>query len=657
MADTNPILQAARERVEQITAGVPSPTSNIVPGSRVKTIQEAISASTSTIDTAREQAEKGLETGTRATKTIQDAIRQSTESAQTMKRAELSAELNTQNANIKLLEAAGGTEEQVRLMGKLKEDNQRVEELIDQRTDILNDEFTGIQIIDNIINGFRVDRTQLELSSARSEQKQTLGAINSISNAQESFARTNAIAKATLNSSVIEANDKALAAEGQAKAAEQELKNLNTNAQLLGRVMTADAQSVSNLVQGFRLENEAEELELAKERRALEREQMAITREKLPLQLAEAETRLETSTLALEDAKGLTPERRLAMEANYMSDVKSYNDLVNLQKQQTTDVQRGEMILFGPDHIPTERESITDALQPARQNTEIGKKFARLQELGGSVDGSLGTSPFEAKETIKLVAPDGNIPRSPAIELLDTFTQLQTDRYKQEGAKIPETIEEVRKDYNDGAKAYLSIKEASIVKGDTTNPYHSIPFGTLAETSTAIKQSPLYQKILKPMGMKEMDPERIMEATTTAVRSNNITVAEATRGIETIFETAAAYNNSFMGGFKRVGLPNQETYKVRFPRGRLELGATRSVISGGPLSGELIPDLDIIVKPIETGEGPSEEFIIPLPNILGGDTITVDLMDSSEVQHALVLMLSSTPPPAIETDTIPTVSQ
>lgn len=621
MATNNPILTAAQ-------SSIVAPSS-----SRLAAVEEALTASTTRISESIASLESGQAKTRGLTNVIADSIADLTSAAQITKLASDTASLQAQNKTIAAFEASGGAEVQAQQMATLKEDNARVASLLNDRQAILSEEFTGIELIDGIIGQFRTVQTDLEINAASQQLAQTQQEIAGVHAATESFAATNALTKKTLNKGVIQANYNALAAEGAIKAAEAQLSGINSNASAMARLVQADAQGVSNLVQSFRLEGEVEERALKRERIAFQREQMAFSREKWKVELPAAQIALEKATLALGDSESFTPERRSALRANALAATKRHNDLVETENQLVSAVQNGQALAGTPIE---ERETIVFGL---KQSGAVGDKYARLQELGGSPDLILGADPAEAVESLQLIAPSGNITETPGITALRSITELQAAVYAAAG-KVPKDDETLAADFNATAQAYADSKAANIVTGDATNPYQAAPMGVLMDSFESIKQSELYQKVLKPLQMHETDPQKILDAAVSGVRSKTVSPEAAARGIETIFEAAALYNNTMSGGFRRVGLPNQISYNAQ-----IEAPLTNMAVLG--IGIESVPDLALFgvtaalpgVSISERGEVLAES----IAKTAALRTQIVDLMDGTAVQKAVVKLLSSLP--------------
>jgi hypothetical protein len=149
--------------------------------------------------------------------------------------------------------------------------------------------------------------------------------------------------------------------------------------------------------------------------------------------------------------------------------------------------------------------------------------------------------------------------------------------------------------------------------------------------------------------MREVDPQRILDAAIAGVRANSLSPEAAASGVETIFEAAALYNNTMFGGFRRVGLDNQVTYNTQIKRPatlveQLKVGAKAGLGLFGPIATPqaiIGAGLEVITgKPTEFTEAQLEKQRAGLAK-----TFSVDMMDGTRVQEAIVRLLTSTKPP------------
>ncbi len=225
-SNPNPVLnQAERNAVVNTPKTASAPVSSMPASSKLKAVEEALAISTARTVSNVQALEEGLEQSQIATDVIEASIDDITAATQIAATAEDNANLQAQNATIAAFEVSGGTDAQVAMMTTLTEDANRVAALLDEKQDIVDDEFTGIQLIDSIINDLRSIQLDTEIDAAEAQQNQTIRQITNTAAATESFARENALTKKTLNEGVLEANFKSIAAAGDIKLARCERAN------------------------------------------------------------------------------------------------------------------------------------------------------------------------------------------------------------------------------------------------------------------------------------------------------------------------------------------------------------------------------------------------------------------------------------------------
>lgn len=644
--NTNPIL----DQIDRNTAAIdtaPVDTAPISPAAStappapasdsLAAVQEALDISSARIVSNVRALEANVGKTQVATDVITSAISDISSANQIIATAKSNADMQAQNATIDAFEASGGREAQVALTRRLAEDEDRLETLLDERSDILDDEFTGIQIIDGIINEFRSFQTDLEIGAAQGQRNQTVSQIANSTAATESFAKVNAITRKTINEGTIEANLKGMTAASRQEAAKVELENMHSNSSAMAVLINAGKDAVSNLIQSFRLEGEAEQRVVQRETHAFRREKMANDREIWIEGREQREVSLESARLNLEKVKATNPSAIPAAIARNDSAVKAHADNLALEEQIVDSVQRAQSLAGVPIEL---RETVIFKLN----NPNTRDKYVRLQEIGGVPRPVLGLTPADAQENISAIDESGTGTQTAGTKLLKQVMDLQLEKYRQPTVVIPKDIEGRKTDFNNTAKQFTDILAADIKTGDASNPYSAPPMSVLTDKAAVIN-TPLYQKVLKAKNMQETNPQSIMDAALEGVFAKVITPEEAAAGIEAVFEAAAAHNNVFQGGFERVGLPSQTTYNVKLDR--------------VPTIFETLKALPVLANPftlpskIIASEAVGErEFI----ESQVGAFVTVDLMSETDIQQAIAIIMSTARPipvpTAAELDTV-----
>jgi len=619
MAIDNPILLAANSDA----AGA-----DITANSTLKAVEEALAVSAVSTEELRAQTKKDVTATKEATSILTSAVGDLTSANKITERARLNADLQEQSANVAVLETGGGHENQVKLLSTLREDSEDVEALLNEKTDIMNDDITGVFPLDLIINAIRTVPTSVQLKNKQKELAATRQQISDITGAQEAFASVNAHTKKTLTEGVIEANMKRISAEGKILATEQELKNMHANAIAMTALADADKTSVANRLAVFRLEGEAEVRALKPEDQAFRREQMKFKREQWLTQKATAEINLEAAQLRLADAKDSTPERRNAAKSQLNAVVKKNSDALLFQEDAVNAVHRSQSVVGLPLETP-------ETIMFKMFNGPTQEKYVRMHELGASAKPVLGLSPFEATSNLRLIDSSGVAPKTKYTRLLDTAAQIQLDRYTDANVKIPKDRTQIETDYNQAAGDMMLLHTSEIKQGDDSNPLHAPPFETLA-AKRSVSETALYQKVLKAKGMVETNAQTIVDSALAGVLAKSITMEEAAEGIEAIYDAAALHNNEDMGGFERVGLPSQTTYNVKLDK---DVTAFDVLSAGGSLlAGTAIDKLTAGIPGLLTGETATKAGIF---KAAAADFIAVDLMDITSIKQLLVVNRAS----------------
>jgi len=613
------------------------------PTTSIDDITKAIAESTARTVSTIQQSEVGIKETQTAMDVITASISDITAATQITVKARDNADLQAQTATIEAFEIAGGADAQAALISQLTEDNKRVEDILSERVALASTDRgdPGIGIIDNALNKFTLKLTDTRLAAAQAKLANTERQVNNTAASTESIARVNALTKATLNEGTVAANYRIIGAEGDVKAAEQQIKNIHANASVMAAMETASARNVANRVQLFRIEGEVEQRKFAEKQLAFQSEKMEQARKEWEVSLPAARVAAEAAALRLETAKLTNPGDINAAITNNAATIKKFNDVLTIEKQLGDAGQSGQSAA-GLAIEPRER-IIFGLNQPGA----TGAKYRKLLEIGSSIQPVLGSTPFEASETLSIVAPSGNFDSTPATRLLDRVATVQVEKYRKDG--VPKDDAVIKSDYNTIASDLAKTAASGITAGDTTNMYQAPPM-TVLETRAAVADSTLYKRVLSPMAMKETNPQRIMEAAIAGIRSNSISPDEATAGIVTIFTAAVDYNNTMFGGFRRVGLPNQETYKAvlfREPTSFERLKVTTGVIL------DIIGPIGVIKTATKATKGTEAAVASAVASAVEGllKTTIVDFMDRTEVSNHIIKLMSTFPKEQVVTPT------
>lgn len=631
MAQVNPILNQVRQQSASTALQTATPSDISLEldkdtpptSSSLKAVQDAIAASTESSIAAIEQSKKAVQESDTLFSIIRDSIAGVAKANQTIQLTKDNADLAAQNATIESFELGGGIDLQAQLAANLREESQRVDDLLDKRTAIMNDEHTGITIIDAVINEFRALQTDIELEGAQAEVNATTARIRNSAAATEAFALQNSLTKKSINQATIEANQRKIAEEAKLKLTEVELDTLNANSKMLAQIHAANQQQVQNLLTVYRLEGEAEQRELQREKIAHNRLEMQEQVKQWKESSKARAVALEQAELNLEKSKVLSPTQQAQAELNLakaQKDIKEQaateDNLVqavhNAQAALGVAIEPREVILFGLRS------------NKAKYNTLLDIGAAPVEDI------RFGSSPAEAKVTLTEASPSGNFKSTKITKLLDAIDSATEIKFSTPDAtgqipKRPKNQAEATAAYNQVAKEFMAAKAANITAGDSSNPYQAPAF-TILENTSEVARTALYQKILKVKQYKETVPQTIVDAALAGVKSKEITIEQAAEGIEAIFDMAALINNTQDGGFRRIGLDNQVSYTTMIKR---------------PPS--FFEELKASTSPRRSFEAfglttPKTEGLFPRA------AESINLMDRTQVKNLLVQLMASAPP-------------
>lgn len=526
---------------------------------QIALVRQALAEAGSSIQEAKSKQRASVDKTESMSDQIVNSINNSTLAKQTIARTTLTADMQTQNANLDILEATGGRAAQIERLTELTKDEEQVDFYTKRHGEIMKREHTGLAPIDFFINAFGSIGNSVMLGQAKNERNQTLNEITNIGAATDTVFRTNAHTKKAITEDSIAANLSQIASENAVAASEQSIKNTFNNSRAMAELIGMDNQQVSNRLQSVRLSMEEDQMELTRERHKLSIEQLKFQQEEFKVRLPQMQVNLESSRLALEEARALNPSKVPAMEANYLQQKREVDDLVALQNQQVTMVQRGQASVLGESGIEP-RETI---IANINRGGAMGAKYEQYRNIGSTPDAVLGGTPAEAAQVLSTIDPENRAPKTKYSELLSQIKLKQTSNYQAAAAKglaIPNDPAQIASDFNNTAKSYMKEFASNIMPG-IANPYSAPPMESLAP-ALENKNIALYNKVIKPLNLTEATPQVIIDSAVAGIQSKRITPEQAASGIAAMYSTAAAMNNTMNGGFNRVGLPSQLSYNT-----------------------------------------------------------------------------------------------
>ncbi len=617
MTQINPILEQALQ--QEIATEQQEASSQ----TKLSAVEDALKASSIQREEDRQSLKKGAARVEKLTEDIMPALQDITTAEQMTGKLEDTAELTKQNADIAILEASGGHENQVSLMAELTERGQAVEDLSGEIADTMQEEITGLGPLDMLINSFSTIDEREALKSAEAARDSTAKQIALVTGAQESFNKTNTLTKKTMTGALIEANYASIGAEGKIKATEAEIANIHSNAAIMGRIATADNASSKALMDIYKLEDTKAQREFRKIEMAHSQEKFEHQKERWETDKEASEIQLKAAKLNLATAEHLTPTKRAAAEEQYKEVVNKIEEENKGKAEFANSVRKAQA---GLGSTPESIDAILYAF--ANGNKETQARYLKLRELGNfpSDRGFTIGSNFAEYHNNSILLGEGKGTRLTGTAKL--ILLKQQEKYKKTGAKIPAAgdIEALNQDLNVTADTYMLQKASNIESSG--NPYAAPPMESLVNFMPSITETPFYQKVLKDKQMTEVEPQTIMDAAVAGIDAKVVSIDEAVAGVETLFRAAVYFNNEMEGGFRRLGLREQTAYNtaLKDPRSLVErLGlSTTGILLGSPLT-------------VAAVKGAKGEAIFSTPLTI------VDLVDETRIQEYIIKGLSSAP--------------
>lgn len=529
------------------------------------------------------------------TNDIEAAMKSSVASQQAIGLAKDTADLKAQDLTIEAISGSGAQAQQARLMQDLVADQDNLDSFLEKRQEILTKEYTGVGFLDGIIGEAIAPTLDSEIKVATAKYNQTALAINNLTSAGESVAKTNLLTRQTLTKGTIQANQELIASQAALELSETKLKGIQTNAEAMQRVADADAQDLAVRTTMYQtrssLLNDVENRKLRVKEMEHRETQMKQDAERYASESDTREVQLKRNKLALAIEKATSPIELRKLERQEKDFIQADIDKVDWQENTVAAVQATQMAGTGSSET---RGTILGNLS---QTGDTSKKYQKLASIGHSLlaseesgEQSYGTDFADfSKNLTTIIAPSGNYVETKMTQLMEVM------QAKQEVAEVTRAEEGTSFKNEEEKEAHLNLitalhlkeKEANIITGDSSNPYHGPPMSVLADKA-AVKNSTFYKRVLREMQMQELNPQAIYDAAIPAIRAERVTLEEAAHGIVTIFKAAMHENNTKDGGFNRAALPDQDTYISTIKR--LSSVAERSLeLFGAPVKAALRP--------------------------------------------------------------------
>ena len=538
------------------------------------------------------------------------------------------AELKTQQLNIAAYNKAGGAEYQQQLMGELQQESKQLEELRARQTDIADDEFTKVPLIDGIINMFRSFQIDQQVDIATRKQAETLATLQAITAGTEAVNKANIITAENTTKETIAQNQRKIASMADLEAAKIERENLHANASAIATLQTANARAISTEVEVYKLYEEVAERELRELQRQTALEELELRKMKAPLEIEQLKVTLARNQNQLQYETN--PTTKLALQKKNEELVRQIDDAITVQEDAANAVRDGQSIMGLPI---TEDSEVIEAWRTSRDPNEVAK-YNMLYAVGKT--GVKGATPYDAAAAYQFVDPLNQGKNSPSKVLIEATKRKVFEQSKDPTFVAPKTEDASRALFNKAAKEVRDGYHSQINTGDRSNPFHAPPMATLA-TIQSVANSELYKKVLQPKGFTETDPQLILEAAIDAVKAKVISPNQAAADYALLFRSAIKFNNESYGGIQTTGFAPQSAYNSPINRASTPFegitGTAKDIATGA-----------FGVIPVVYGYRKFKEEVLKRPvepSPVRTYTETVDVSDEIKMREVIVKYLSA----------------
>ena len=602
--------------------------------------------------------------------TVIAGLTQAADAKNLVQTTEQVAALKAQNATRAAYNAgASDPDFQANLSSRRAEDEKREEEFLNKEQDILNNVFSENWVVNRFHQAVALKQNDRHLENAREQKQQTLQEIQGLSASTDSFARINAQLAESITTESIAAGSRLINAQSATDIANARLAGLNANAEGMVASMQATSQQTAVLMQQRNLENSAAQIALQKEKNVLARERMDVERgnrerdeanaaadaELKQLQLALAKDtsagKVEAFNLSLEQKKRdaardktLTPLQIKTAQLRYdqakisgplaAANAQAQLDVVTtrIAEKEATDASNVYLVQTAQATLGLTPDSPAQIIQGVKSNGELGAKYQQLLLMGGNPTGQVAADPYESKQVLAIIDPNGTAPESTGTKLLDEIAEEQAANYILTGTKPARDEPTAKADFNRAADRVMLKYASNIVKGDTSNPMHAPPMEAITG-ALRVKNTPFYTKVIAGTDKAEFDPQFLIDKGVAAINAKTLSTEEVAQGILAMTITATEYNNTTQGGFHRVGLDNQTTYISNLKR-------PTSFFEGIP---SLLPSA-LTLTVASLGGGTSLGIDKVAPALIKGATrnMKVDLRNIDKIKEILLLNMNAT---------------
>lgn len=540
---------------------------------------------------------------TTAAKMVEDISALGEKSA-TITEAEGLAALKVQQKTVQAAEIVGGkdgVEIQNQLLTEMKADMAQVDNLQQEVSDILSTEYTGIGIIDNTINSFRVMGPAAQLNAKKREVNTNMQTVQGITNATETVGRQAVLSTQTLTESLVKDKAEVVKLGYSVEARQAELQAIASNATAYARAHDATAQNVNFQIQAYQFAEDAEKFKMYQEQHEMAKERWKLEKDAIK---SEQEAKVYYAT-NVNNALALAKLPPLPVDAIWY----------NLTK--------------GTPQNQARMESM--AIVGSTTTSPLG--------------GKLGDTPAGAYHMRNIIDVTGTAPKSEIDKIMDVTAQKVNEMIANPDNNL--TADDFDAKFNAEMETQWKAWEEEIKQNDASNPMSAPSMINLGQNQQ-VTNTKLWQ-VIKDLGMTETNPQLILEHAIAAKEKGDLSVDDIVNGMQTMFAASAAMNDSHYGGFRRHGMKSQDSYRFRFtvPKTYTQEVTSQAVqtmkdvspaIGGAAYLGAGLFGAGM---PAALGAG---AFFTALPNLLPGNmnpTSVVNIVDPVAMRAHVVTVLSA----------------
>lgn len=455
------------------------------------------------------------------------------DNSQIINTAKQLSDLGIQNARLKAANAAGTN---------LKDVGERITGL----TQVVHDEYSkreqalaevsrknSVTLFDNpieyILNTLTINQDIEAHNTANQRLANAKGQIADLNALTQTTVQTQNSLDESITTATIDAGNKTLAAKANMLANASKVQALVHNSDGIRAALGADRAITQNQFSAFGAQKSEQQAQMALEQLNFQREKFNQDREDRKL--------VKGSDEELLDKVNKGRVARMGPNADVIApgSLRSASVLSLLKSNSPAGQEYAQDFMTGERYVTTGGKRVL-ATSPANAVEVLDRFPVYMTPSQEPIKDALKTAYAEALSGKAVL---GKAP-------LDTKNKAQVELY------INQRVNEV-----------LSNQAAKVVPGDDTNPYNIGKLKTLIESSPALQQSSVVQKLVAPMiaaGTDVDNPKMVFAAAAAALKAGTITYAEMTT-IPQLYQVGVDVRNADRQ-FEAFGIASKKTYNV-----------------------------------------------------------------------------------------------